>query len=51
MRRIAHDHPVHVVSEMGRDMLRPMGFLPFSDAQAALDLALKEHDVRTCAVL
>lgn len=51
MRRIAQDHAVHVVSEMGRDLLRPMGFLPFKKAQAALDFALKEHEVRTCAVL
>lgn len=51
MRRIAHDHPVHIVSEMGRDLLRPMGFLPFRDGQTALDFALSEHTVRSVAVL
>lgn len=33
-------HPVHVVSVLPRDVLRPMGLWVFDDAQAALDHAL-----------
>lgn len=33
-------HPVHVVSVLPRDVLRPMGLWVFEDAQAALDHAL-----------
>lgn len=51
LRRIAADHPVHVVSEMDADLLRPMGLLPFRDGAAALAHALGHHDVRTCTVL
>jgi nickel-dependent lactate racemase len=51
IRRIAKDHPVHVVSEVPRDLLRPMGLLPHASAQAAIDFALGEHDVGTCAVI
>lgn len=51
MRRIAKDHPVYVVSEMPRDILRPMGFLPCKDLQSALDLACAENAVKTAVVL
>ena len=51
MRRIAARHPVHVVSEVDADLLRPMGFLPFPDGRRALAHALAHHDVRTCCVL
>ncbi len=51
MRRIAKDHPVYVVSEMSRDLLRPMGFLPCKDLQHALDLACKENEVKRAVVL
>jgi nickel-dependent lactate racemase len=44
-------HPVHVVSTLSRDLLRPMGLLPFEDAQAALDHALAGTRVDTCVVL
>ncbi len=33
-------HPVHVVSVLSRDVLRPMGLWVFDDAQAAVDHAL-----------
>ena len=36
----ASRHPVHVVSTMSRDVLRPMGLLPYDDPQRALDAAL-----------
>lgn len=51
LRRIAKDHPVYVASEMSRDLLRPMGFLPCKSVEAAVQLALKEHRVESCAVL
>jgi nickel-dependent lactate racemase len=51
MRRIAKDHPVYVVSEMSRDILRPMGFLPCKDLQSALELACAENAVKTAVVL
>ena len=51
MRRIAARHPVHVVSEVDADLLRPMGFLPFPDGKRALAHALEHHTVRTCTVL
>ncbi|MGE0190963.1 MAG: lactate racemase domain-containing protein [Planctomycetota bacterium] len=56
LRRLAADHPVHIVSEMGRDILRPMGLLAFGDAQKALEHALGEaqragREVRRVAVL
>ena len=51
MRRIARDHPVYVFSEMSRDLLRPMGLLPCKSLQAAVDLALKENEVKSVAVL
>jgi len=51
MRRIAKDHPVYIVSEMSRDVLRPMGFLPCKDVQSALDLACRENDVHSLTVL
>ena len=44
-------HPVHAVSTQSRDVLRPMGLLPFEDAQAALDHALAHHEVRRAVVL
>jgi nickel-dependent lactate racemase len=51
IRRIAKDHPVYVVSEMSRDLLRPMGLLPCKSLQAAVDLACREHEVASAAVL
>jgi hypothetical protein len=51
MRRIARDHPVYIVSEMSRDVLRPMGFLPCKSAQAAVDLACEENRVKRAVVL
>jgi nickel-dependent lactate racemase len=51
IRRIAKDHPVHVVSSMSPDLLRPMGLLPFATADAALAHALANADVKTCVVL
>jgi nickel-dependent lactate racemase len=51
LRRTAADHPVHVVSEVSADVLRPMGFLPFRDAQAALDHALASSGAKSVAVL
>lgn len=51
MRRIAKDHPVYVVSEMSRDLLRPMGFLPCKDLPSALALACEENEVSSVAVL
>jgi nickel-dependent lactate racemase len=51
VRRAAADHPVHVVSEVSPDITRGMGLLPFGDARAALAHALRNADVRTCAVL
>jgi nickel-dependent lactate racemase len=44
-------HPVHAVSTLSRDVLRPMGLLPFSDGQAALDHALAHARAATCVVL
>lgn len=51
LRRIAKDHPVHIVSRMSGDLTRPMGLYHFEDAQAAVDHALAKHDVRTCVVI
>ncbi len=51
MRRIAKDHPVYIVSEMSRDILRPMGFLPCKDLQSAVDLACSENDVKRAVAL
>ncbi len=42
IRRIAKDHPVHVVSSLPRDILRPMGLLAFGDMQKAIDFAWHE---------
>ncbi len=42
LRRLAADHPIHIVSELGRDVLRPMGLLAFTEPRAALDHALRE---------
>jgi nickel-dependent lactate racemase len=36
----AAKHPVHVVSTLTRDVLRPMGLLPHDDPQRAVDAAL-----------
>ena len=44
-------HPVHVVSTLSRDVLRPMGLLAFSEAQSAVDHALASARVETCVVL
>jgi len=51
LRRIAKDHPVYVASEMSRDLLRPMGLLPCKSLDAAVQLALDENEVETCAVI
>jgi nickel-dependent lactate racemase len=44
-------HPVHVVSALSRDVLRPMGLLPFSTAQDAVDHAVASSRPATCVVL
>lgn len=51
IKRLAKDHPVYVVSEMSRDLLRPMGLLPCKSLQAAVDLALEENEVGSAVVL
>jgi nickel-dependent lactate racemase len=51
VRRLAADHPTHVVSEVSPDVLRPMGLLPFPDARRALEHALAHHAVERCVVL
>ncbi len=51
IKRTAKDRPVYVASEMSRDLLRPMGLLPCKDLQSAVDLACKESEVRSVAVL
>lgn len=45
VRRIAKDRPVHVVSEVSKDITRPMGLYAFDDLQAAVDHAVKHHAV------
>jgi nickel-dependent lactate racemase len=47
----AKRHPVHVVSQASPDVLRPMGLLPFADAEAALRHALGSRRVESCVVL
>jgi nickel-dependent lactate racemase len=44
-------HPVHVVSTMPADALRPLGLLPFETAEAAVAHALARHRVERCVVL
>ncbi|MDA1195880.1 MAG: nickel-dependent lactate racemase [Planctomycetota bacterium] len=51
IKRIAKDHPVYVVSEMSRDLLRPMGLLPCTDLQSAIDLACQENQVQDAVIL
>ena len=51
MRRMANDHPVLVVSELSRDLLRPMGMLPFATAAKAIRHALANYTVNSCVVL
>ena len=51
IKRIAKDHPVYIVSEMSRDLLRPMGLLPCKSVQAAVDLACAENTVASAVVL
>lgn len=51
IRRIAQDHPVHVVSEVAPDITRGMGLLPHADAATALAAALSGSGARTLAVL
>ncbi len=50
IRRLAKDHPVHVVSEIPDDVLRPMGLLPARTPKAALRRALA-GDPATATVL
>jgi nickel-dependent lactate racemase len=47
----AASRPVHVVSELPAEVLRPMGLLPFASGREALDHALARHRVETCTVL
>ena len=47
----ASRHPVHVVSTMSRDVLRPMGLLPYDDPQRALDAALAAAPGKRVVVL
>ncbi len=51
IRRLAKDHPVHVVSQVSRDLLRPMGLLPEDGPEAALRHALAEAAGPRVAVL
>jgi len=51
IKRLAKDHPVYIVSEMSRDLLRPMGLLPCKSLQAAVDLACQENEVGSAVVL
>jgi nickel-dependent lactate racemase len=51
IRRIAAEHPVHLVTQTSPDLVRPMGLLPFSDVDAAIGHALREHAPQTCVVL
>lgn len=51
IRRIARDHPVHVVSELSPDLLKPLKLLPFTTVQQAVDHALANHDVKTATIL
>lgn len=51
IRRMANDHPVLVVSELSRDLLRPMGMLPFASAAQAIEHARANYTVNSCVVL
>jgi len=51
VRRIAKDHPVHVVSKVSGDVLRPMGLHVHATAQHALDHALKSSGAQTIRLL
>ena len=51
LRRIAAERPVHVVSEVSRDLLLPMGFLPAKDADQALRRAGRDTEAGTAVVL
>lgn len=51
IKRLAKDHPVYVMSQMSRDLLRPMGLLPCKSLQAAVDLACEENTVASAVVL
>ncbi len=51
IKRLAKDHPIYVVSQLSRDLLRPMGLLPCRSLQAAVDLACEENEVSDAVVL
>ena len=44
-------NPVHAVSTQSRDVLRPMGLHPFTNAQAAVDAAIATYRPARCVVL
>jgi len=51
IKRLAKDHPIYIVSQISRDLLRPMGLLPCRNLQAAVDLACEENDVSDAVVI
>ena len=51
IREAARSHALYAISEISRDILRPMGLLGYSDPARALAHALSEHDVNTVNVL
>ncbi len=51
IRRMANDHPILVVSELSRDLLRPMGMLPFASVAKAIEHARANYTVNSCVVL
>lgn len=51
IKKLAADHPVYVVSEMERGLLRTMGLRPCKDLQTAVNRATKEHDVSSAVAL
>lgn len=51
VRRLAKDHPVHIVSDVPGDITRPMGLYAFDGLQAAVDHALTQHTITSCVVL
>jgi nickel-dependent lactate racemase len=51
LRRKAAEHPVHVVSDLSPDLLRPMGLWPFADVDSAISHATSKHRVARAVVL
>ncbi len=51
IRRIAAEHPVHVVSDLSPDLLKPLKLLPFPTIERAVAHALANYDVKTATIL